>query len=645
MTFRQGSPPRPERSGEQGTGLREDNGKDGETRAAGAANRFPARPVDIGYDARRIGPAPERAARFERKGRRMKTQEFEGSAAGVRTMPVYQALAEDIKAMGVDTVFGLMSDDTAAFAVTLDAMGIGLIGARHENVAIGMADGYAAATGRLGVVCVGRGPALANGLQAASFAARTGNPVLIIYGEAALPSGPANALGPDYKALDGPGVLKAAGVRAFVPTGASTARATLADAAALARTGQAVALLMPVDVQHEEIAVEGPAPEPVDAGPVPARPAQPARAHAIAAAASLLDGAKRPLILAGHGAWKSGAREVLARLAERTGAMLSTTARGKDMFRGHPLNLGIIGSFSHSAARRMAAEADCVLAVGAGLNILTMSFGESLPDAPLIQIDASRASIGRWTTADVAVVGDARLAAEQLLEATADKAAADKPQHGAGSMAALQDFSIASDFQPANTARTIDPRSLAVLLDRMLPEARNVVCDAGNFLGVVPYLSVPDPAHFKMTNDFASIGLGFGAALGFARARPDIPTVFVVGDGGFLMTMGELETVVREDLPLVIVLMNDCAYGAELHHLRLRQLPVAKSVFPDVDFAPVAEAFGYEAHTVRTPDDLSALASLLAAPDGPVFLDCKINADVAAPFMSEVAAYEAKQHG
>lgn len=576
----------------------------------------------------------------------MKTQEFEGGAAGTRTMPVYQALAEDLKAMGVDTVFGLMSDDTAAFAVTLDAMGIGLIGARHENVAIGMADGYAAATGRLGVVCVGRGPALANGLQAASFAARTGNPVLIIYGEAALPGAPTNSLGPDYKSLDGPGVLKAAGVRVFVPTGASTARATLADAAALARTGQAVALLMPVDVQHEDVTVEAgePAVEPVDARPVPPRPAVPARAHAVAAAASLLDGAKKPLILAGHGAWRSGARDALIRLAERTGAMLSTTARGKDMFRGHPLNLGIIGSFSHSAARRMAGEADCVLAVGAGLNILTMSFGESLPDAPLIQIDASRASIGRWTTADIAVVGDARLAVEQLLEATAAKAAADKPQHSAGSMAVLGSFSVAGDFQPANTARTIDPRSLGVMLDTMLPQDRNLVYDAGNFLGIVPYMSVPDPAHFKMTNDFASIGLGFGAALGFARARPDIPTVFVVGDGGFLMTMGELETVVREDLPLVIVLMNDCAYGAELHHLRLRQLPVAKSVFPDVDFAPVAEAFGYDAHTVRTPDDLSALSALLSAPDGPVFLDCKINADVAAPFMSEVAAYEAKQH-
>ena len=179
----------------------------------------------------------------------------------------------------------------------------------------------------------------------------------------------------------------------------------------------------------------------------------------------------------------------------------------------------------------------------------------------------------------------------------------------------------------------------------MLPAERNMTYDGGNFLGVVPYFDVPGPGHFKMVSDFASIGLGFGAGLGFAKARPEIPTVLVIGDGGFAMTMGELETVVREDLPLVIVLMNDCAYGAEVHFLRMRQLPAQKAFFPDVDYAPVAEAFGYDAHTIRTMADLEALAPLLANPEGPIFLDCKINADVAAPFMSEIAAADARMHG
>jgi len=572
-------------------------------------------------------------------------EQAKAAATARRMVSVYQILAEDLKSMGVDTVFGLMSDDTAHFGVSVDATGIRFLGARHENTAIAMADGFAAATGRLAVACIGRGPALTNGLHGATFASRTGNPVLIIYGDAPTRSAAGNSSGPDYKALDQLGVLRAAGIRTFVPTGPDVARQTLADAATAARVGATVALLLPVNIQlaSVEISPDVPSPAPIDAHPVPRRPVKPAKARSLATAATILASARRPLILAGYGAYLSGARDALILLAQKTGALLATTAKGKELFQGHPFNLGIIGSFSHSAARRMVAESDCVIAFGASLNILTMSFGESLPDVPLIQVDAVRTNIGRWTAADVAVVGDARLVAEQLLDAVPDRADADKPHHGAETRALLSEFDITQDFQPANTARTIDPRSLAVTLNRLLPATRNMVFDAGNFVGVVPFFDVPGPAHFKMTTDFASIGLGFGAALGFARARPDETTVLVIGDGGFLMTMGELETVVREDLPLVIVVMNDCAYGAELHFLRLRQLPVSKSIFPDVDFAPIAEALGYCAHTIRSLNELEALAPELAAPSEPVFLDCKINADVAAPFMSEVAAADARR--
>ena len=106
------------------------------------------------------------------------------------------------------------------------------------------------------------------------------------------------------------------------------------------------------------------------------------------------------------------------------------------------------------------------------------------------------------------------------------------------------------------------------------------------------------------------------------------------------MTLGELETVVREDLPLVIVVLNDCAYGAELHFLKMHQLPLTTSVFPDVDFAPIAEGFAFEAVTIRSMEDLYGAESLLKDPQGPILLDCKINADIAAPFMSELAAFE-----
>ncbi|MBN9486850.1 MAG: thiamine pyrophosphate-binding protein [Alphaproteobacteria bacterium] len=558
-----------------------------------------------------------------------------------RQTPTYEVLVEDIKALGVEQVFGLMSDDTAVFATALDSAGIRFYGARHENNAIAMAEGFAYATAGLGVAVIGRGPATANGLHAATYASRTGSRVLIISGDAAVPSGGGNSIGPDYKGFNATGVLGAAGIRTFVATSPATARGALADAVAATQLGGAVALLLPVNVQLADMDLENGAAAPRQRPQT--TPAAP-RPEAIDAAVALLRQSRKPLILAGQGASRAGGKAALEQLADRTGALLATTARGKDLFRGHPCNLGIIGSFSHSAARRMAAEADCILVFGASLNLLTMSFGHSLPKVPLIQIDANRGNIGRWYPADVAVVGDARLAAEALLAALPEGSNAERPFRSEETLRFLGEFDIAHDFQPANTLRTVDPRALGVALDKLLPTNRNLVYDAGNFLGIVPYLSVPGPDRFKLTSDFASIGLGFGTALGVAKARPNETTILVIGDGGFLMTMGELETVVREDLPLVIVLMNDCAYGAELHFLKMRDLPVAKSVFPDVDYAPIAEAFGFQAATIRTLDDLQKAAAMLAKPDGPVFLDCKLNAAVAAPFMSEFHEFETRQH-
>jgi acetolactate synthase I/II/III large subunit len=558
-----------------------------------------------------------------------------------RIAPVFQILAEDIHAIGVRTVFGLMSDDTAVFAVTLDGLGVKFVGARHENNAIAMAEGYAYATGELGVAVIGRGPATANGLHAAVAASRMGSRVLVIYGDAAVGGGAVNGIGPDYKGFNAQAVLGAAGLTCFTAASAATARQTLADAVAAASHGTLAALLLPTNVQMANVEVWGPA----AARLIPAGEPAAARQQSIDSAATLLSKSRRPVIVAGLGAHRAGAKEALQALAEKIGALLMTSARGKDMFHGHPYNLGILGSFSHTMGRRLMDQADCVLVFGAGLNFLTMSFGASVPPVPIIQVDTVRAHIGRWTTADVAVVGDARRVAEQLLAALPGRRSCEKPFHTAESLATIAGFDVARDFEAAHTPRTVDPRALGVELDGLLPRERNVVYDAGNFLGILPYLTVPTPDHLKMTSEFASIGLGFGTALGVAKGRPRVPTVLVIGDGGFLMTMSELETVSREDIPLIIVLMNDCAYGAELHFLALRKLPVGKSVFPDVEFAAVAEAFGFQAYTIRSLDDLRALGPVLGKPDGPILLDCKVNADIAAPFMGEFAEFETRQHG
>ncbi len=546
------------------------------------------------------------------------------------TRPVYELLATDLRSLGVERVFGLMSDDTARLVTTIDAIGVKFYGTRHENNAVAMAEGYAASSGRLGVAIIGRGPAAANALHGATFAKRTGSRVLLVFGDA--PIG-AQGGGPDGKAYDLPTALKASGIRVFVPANGAQARQALHDAADATVSEGAVALLLPTDVQAQ--AVDPAATVPAPRTPQVARAAAP-RESAIAAAAKVLEGSRRPLIIAGQGAWRAGAREAIVALADHVGALLATTLKARSLFRGHPFNCGIVGSFSHAAGRRLVEQADAVVVFGAGLNPRTTSNGHALPlGVPVIQVDSDPAAIGRWYPADVRIMADAGLAAQALLRVLPARGAAEMPLRTDEAQRLLASHDLASEFKPAHTPRTVDPRVLALALDRLLPADRNTVYDSGNFLQVVPYVQVQEPVCMKLTADFSSIGMGFGTAMGYAAGSPQRPTVLFIGDGSFLMTMGELETVAREGLPLVIVLMNDCAYGAELHYLRMLDMPVAMSVFPDVDFAPVAEAFGFQAATVRTIQDLEALAPLLAKPQGPIFLDCKINAAIAAPFMSE----------
>lgn len=555
------------------------------------------------------------------------------------TIPVYEALASDIRDLGIDCVFGLMSDDTAQFVTTLDAYGVRFYGARHENNAACMAEGYAAASGKLGIVILGRGPATANGMHGMAYAKRTGSPVLMIMGADPVAPRPANGVGPDRKSFNAEDALKAAGIPVVVADDPATARRTLIKAIADAQRG-GMALLLPTNVQLARIDPDATAPtEAAVAAPAP----KPAHDTAIATAAGVLGKARKPLFLVGRGAYDTGAKEAIIALADHLGAALVTTMKAKDMFTGHPFNCGVLGSFSNVGGRRLIEQADCVVSFGASLNQQTTSYATALPsDIPVIHVDSNRENIGRWFTADVGVVGDARLVAEQFLEALPARTDAEKEMRSEENARWLADFDMKDDFQPMNTPRTIDVRSAALVLNEILPKDRNLVFDSGNNLMASSYIEVPGPAQFKLTTDFASIGMGFGTAMGFAVGAPERQTVFVLGDGSFLMTLGELETVAREGIPLTIILMNDCAYGAELHFLKERDAPVNLSVFPDIDYAPVAEAFGFETATVRTLDELRELAPMFEDPDGPVFVECKINASVVAPFLLETASVAGK---
>ena len=543
----------------------------------------------------------------------------------------FEALAEGLLEAGVEQVFGLMGDDTVRLVTALIALGINYSDSRHENEAVAMAVGYASAASRLGVCVVSRGPGTTNALTGIVNASRGGAAVLIITGDEWMVA-PRNSLQlPDAKSLNIAGIGASIGVPVVTPRTALSLRDALSDAMKSALTGETVILTLPRDLLEQPVASS----PPQSLMSQPPNP-RPAASSSIAAAIATLEKSRRPLIIAGGGAHSAGARDLLIHLADKIGGTLSTTLRGKDMFVGHPYDLGMVGSFSHSAGRRLIDQADCILVFGASLNRYTTNGGTSLPDVPLIQIDETRSHIGRFHRADVSVVGDISLVVQQLIDNLPTRSPADKPWHTPETRQLLSDFQLSDDFEPAISRWTMDPRSLILELDRVLPVDRAVVTDNGNFFGFVPpHIGVPSPDRFKLSSDFAVIGLGIGTAIGTAIARPGVATVLFIGDGAMLMSLGELETLARVDVPLLVVVMNDSAYGAERHFLELRGLSGKVAQFPDTDFGLIADAMGVPSATVRSIEELRNIESNVVAFNGPFLIDCKVTSTVVAPFLSE----------
>jgi thiamine pyrophosphate-dependent acetolactate synthase large subunit-like protein len=181
-------------------------------------------------------------------------------------------------------------------------------------------------------------------------------------------------------------------------------------------------------------------------------------------------------------------------------------------------------------------------------------------------------------------------------------------------------------FEDAGGEGRIDPRTLSRELDALLPEQRVIGVDSGNFMGYPSaYLRVPDAQGFCFTQAFQSIGLGLATAIGAALARPDRLPVAALGDGGALMSAMELETVVRLGLPMLVVVYDDHAYGAEVHHFGPDGAPLDTVTFPETDIAAIAAGFGFEALTVRAPEDLAAVRSWVEGPRSrPMLVDAKV---------------------
>ncbi|MDP9455919.1 MAG: thiamine pyrophosphate-binding protein [Actinomycetota bacterium] len=541
---------------------------------------------------------------------------------------VAEAIGRALAARGVEVFFGLLGSGNFAVTNALRAAGARFYSSRHEGGAVSMADGYARACGKVGVCSVHQGPGFTNTLTGLTEAAKSRTPLLVLAADT-----PAGALWSNFK-VDQGSLARTVGAIPERVRGPATAAEDAARALRRATVERRpVVLNIPVDVVEESF--EG---DPLD---LPAPPAlEPPRPsdRSVDRVVELLASSERPVIVAGRGAALSGARPALEALGERVGALLATSAMGNGVFAAHPYSAGISGGFSSPLAVEKLAGADVVLAFGATLNRWTTRHGRLFPgSARVVQVDLDEEAIGALHPVDVGVVGDAAATAWAVVEGLDRRGVR---REGFRDEETAREISARrwrdEPYEESDADGFIDPRTLSIALDDLLPEERTVSTDSGHFLGYPSmYLAVPDARGFVFPNAFQSVGLGLACGIGAAVGRPDRLSVAAVGDGGALMALGELETAARYRLPMLVVVYNDAAYGAEVHHFGPMGRPVDLAQFPETDFAALTRAAGAEGLTVRRREDLAPLKAWLGRRDGPLVIDAKVDPRVRAGWLEE----------
>jgi thiamine pyrophosphate-dependent acetolactate synthase large subunit-like protein len=521
-------------------------------------------------------------------------------------MRVAEAVGRTLAELGVDRVFGVVGSGNFHVTNALVEAGATVTAARHEGGAATMADAYSRISGKVAAVSVHQGCGLTNALTGVTEAAKSRTPLLVLAAEATQRR--SNFF------VDQPALAAAVGAVAERTASPQTAVADAVRALRLAVAERRTVLLnLPLDVQEATWpgrTLTIPPPEP--------RPEVPPPADAVAACAGVLAAARRPVFIAGRGARVAGARESLERLADACGALLATSAVTKGFFRDSPWSVDVSGGFASPLAAELIGGADAIVGWGCAMNMWTMRHGKLVaPGATVVQVDIDPLALGAHRPVDVAVLGDVDATARAV---TAELAASGHA--AAGYRSAELRERIAREhrwrqvpYRDESDGYRIDPRTLTIGLDDRLPAERLVAVDSGNFMGYPSmFLSVPDDDGFCFTQAYQSVGLGLATAIGAALARPDRLTVAACGDGGFLMGVAELDTVVRLGLPMVVVVYNDDAYGAEVHHFGPDGYPLSTVTFPETDIAAVGRGFGCDAVTVRAPADLRAVDEWLAGP-------------------------------
>ena len=482
----------------------------------------------------------------------------------------------------------------------------------HEGGAVLMALGHASTTGEVAAVTVTHGPAVSNAVTALIEGVKGTLPIVLHCGDTPVED-------PDHQqAVAQRALIEATGAGFEQLKSPATVAQDVATAFRRARLERRpIVLNMPSAFMWEQ-AEYAPAP-----AALPALPVSPGEGEALDQAIGVIAAARRPLILAGRGA--KGAREALLRLADRIGAPVATTLKAKGLFTGAPFDLGVFGTVSTPAAADVIASADCVIAFGAGFSRFTTAHGSYLEGKRVVQIDDDGRQLGRRHQADAVLIGDPALAAGAIMRWL------DEAEIPSSQATDTIDADALRGGHPlpkeTNAAGTLDFPAALEAINAALPEDRVFVSDAGRFMTEAwCRIGVTSPENFVVSINVGAIGMGMGYAIGAAVARPDRKTLFLTGDGGFMMGgLAEYSSVVREGLNMITVICNDSAYGAEYIQFEDRQMNPALSTFQWPSFAAMAEAMGSKGLSATSAEELEEALQIALATDGPVLIDLALD--------------------
>ncbi len=564
----------------------------------------------------------------------------------------YEVLSDILVAAGVKTVFTYMAEDTQELIVdlTVNRDEVEVVHSRHEQGAMAMADAYGRAGSRIGVCVVGRGPGIAQTGTASLNARKGGSPVLVI-----VPT-PGQGDPHDRKLFEQELFLKS--TIGSVVTAHSEDTVIPQFKQALRQVSQEstpVAFQLPknilkdpvsnaesiLDLDHVVGLAEG-NPNPHIAprfDPAQIEPDEELLEEAVDLYLDS-DAYQPPAILVGQGAAAAGAKEAIEDLAERLNGILLTSLLGRDYFSDHPYAIGFSGSWGEPLSNEFLTEANYVLAIGCSLNSHTVDDGYLIADdATVVHIDADPTSIGQYLPVDVGIVGDAKRTVEALNEQFAEAGIDRGDDLWTDSLKnRIADYAPLDEIEGSTRSDVVDQAELIKKLEDVIPDDRLVGSDGGNFRKFALVGISASPMNSIMGCDFSAIGLGLPMGIGVGQYLKDNnretddedprTAVAFCGDGGFMMSVQELGTAARHEIPIIVVVGNDSSLGSEYHHLDLDNFHPEVAQIETPEIAQVADALGATGHKITALSDVDDIADELQQPDGPIVLECIIDPTV-----------------